>query len=52
MINRRTFLKNAAKGIAGISLSLSAIDIIHPGRLFADKSDKSKVRWVFLVDTY
>jgi Fe-S-cluster-containing dehydrogenase component len=52
MIDRRNFLKYAAKGIAGMSLSFAAIDMLNPKKLFADKSDKSKVRWVFLVDTY
>jgi NAD-dependent dihydropyrimidine dehydrogenase PreA subunit len=52
MINRRDFLKNAVKGAAGIALPLAAFEIVNPKKLFADKSDASKVRWVFLVDTY
>ena len=52
MINRRDFLKNTVKGIAGIALPLAAFEIVNPKKLFADKSDTSKVRWVFLVDTY
>ncbi|RPI35777.1 MAG: 4Fe-4S dicluster domain-containing protein [Nitrospiraceae bacterium] len=52
MIDRRNFLKYAAKGIAGMSLSFAAIDMLNPKKLFANKSEKSPVRWVFLVDTY
>src|SRR4030067_1993087 len=52
MINRRDFLKNTIKGIAGIALPLAAFEIVNPKKLFADKADASKVRWVFLVDTY
>ena len=53
MINRREFLKNTVKGIAGLAVPLAAIEIINPGKILAAKSsEKSKVRWVFLVDTY
>lgn len=52
MINRRDFLKNTAKGIAGISLSLGAIEIIKPSSLSASTlGGTPKVRWTFVVDT-
>ena len=44
MINRRDFLKNTVKGIAGVALPLAAFEIVNPKKLFADKSDTSKVR--------
>ncbi len=49
-MNRRDFLKYSAKGIAGLTLPLSTIEIVSPGEIFADKG--SGTRWVFLVDTY
>jgi tetrathionate reductase subunit B len=53
MISRRNFLKNTAAGIAGTALSLAAFEIIDPKKLMAEEAkDKTKVRWVFLVDTY
>jgi len=53
MISRRNFLKTTAAGIAAGALSLSALEIIDPKKLIAEEAkDKSKVRWVFLVDTY
>ena len=52
MINRREFLKNTVKGIACAALPLAAFEIIDPKKLFADKSGKPGVRWVFLIDTY
>ena len=53
MITRRDFLKNAAVGMAGIALPLAAFRIIDPRKLMAEEArDPSKVRWVFLVDTY
>jgi tetrathionate reductase subunit B len=53
MITRRDFLKNAVTGIAALSLPLAAFEIIDPGKLMASEAaDKTKVRWVFLVDTY
>ncbi len=51
MITRRDFLRNTAKGIAGLSLSLAAIEIISPQKIFAARGEP-KLRWVFLVDTY
>jgi len=53
MISRRKFLKNAALGIAGMSIPLAALEIIDPKKLFAEvAADKAAVRWAFLVDTY
>lgn len=53
MISRRKFLKKTAMGIAGMGISLSALEIIDPNKLFAEvAADKAAVRWAFLVDTY
>ena len=35
-----------------VALPLAAFEIVNPKKLFADKSDTSKVRYVFLIDTY
>jgi tetrathionate reductase subunit B len=52
MITRRDFLKNTALGLTGMALPLAAFEIIDPKKLMAQEaSDKSNVRWVFLVDT-
>jgi tetrathionate reductase subunit B len=53
MITRRDFLKKSVTGIAALSLPLAAFEIIDPRKLMASEAaDKSKTRWVFLVDTY
>jgi Fe-S-cluster-containing dehydrogenase component len=53
MITRRDFLRYTLTGIGGTALPLAAFEILKPGKLHAAaKADKSKVRWVFLVDTY
>lgn len=55
MINRRDFLKNALKGVAGLALPLGAVEIVSPSKLFAARREagrESKIRWAFLVDTY
>jgi Fe-S-cluster-containing dehydrogenase component len=53
MITRRNFLKYTLSGIGGAALPLAAFEILRPGTILAAaKADKSKVRWVFLVDTY
>jgi tetrathionate reductase subunit B len=52
MISRRDFLKNAATGLAGLTLPLAAVGIVSPLKLFAAKSEKAPVRWAFLVNTY
>jgi tetrathionate reductase subunit B len=54
-MNRRDFLKNTVKGIAGLALPLAAIEIVSPRKIFAARGEsgkESKVRWAFLVDTY
>jgi len=53
MTTRRNFLKNVAVGLTGMVLPLNAFMVIGPQRLMAQEaSEKSKIRWVFLVDTY
>jgi Fe-S-cluster-containing dehydrogenase component len=53
MITRRNFLKNTVAGIAGGALSLAAFEMVDPKKLMAaEAKDPSKLRWVFLVDTY
>ena len=48
-MKRREFLKHAITVVAGLSLPLAALRIVHPERLFAGQED---LRWIFLVDTY
>lgn len=50
-MNRRDFLKNTVKAVAGVTVPLAAIEILSPARVQALKADSS-VRWAFLVDTY
>jgi Fe-S-cluster-containing dehydrogenase component len=53
MITRRKFLETTALGLTGMALPFTAFKIIDPRKLMAgEASDTSKVRWVFLVDTY
>lgn len=55
MITRRSFLKNAMKGITGLALPLASVELINPRKMFAARGEpgrESKVRWAFLVDTY
>jgi tetrathionate reductase subunit B len=53
MISRRNFLKNTCLGIAGGALSLAAFEFVDPKKLMAaEAKDPSKLRWVFVVDTY
>lgn len=52
MITRRKFLKRTSQGIAGLTLPLAAIELVEPQKIFAAKGDISKVRWVFVVNTY
>jgi len=53
MITRRNFLRNAMTGAAALSLPIAAFEIVDPKKLMAKEAEsKSKVRWVFLVDTY
>jgi tetrathionate reductase subunit B len=52
MINRRGFCKKALLIAGGLVLPISALELFDPKRLLADKDDRAKVRWGFLVDTY
>lgn len=53
MITRRKFLKSTALGVTGMALPLAAFVFVDPRKLMAlEAADASKVRWVFLVDTY
>ena len=53
MITRRKFLKNMTLGLTGVALPLAAFEIIDFRKLMAQEaSDNSKVRWVFLADTF
>ncbi len=52
MITRRELLKNTVRVIGGIALPLSAFRIITAEEVLAANNDGTKVRWVFLVDTY
>jgi len=35
-----------------LAVPIAALEIVNPNKIFAGKNDKSKTRWVFLVDTY
>ena len=52
MISRRSFLKNAIKGVAGLSIPLSIIGIAGPRKLLALNNVKAGIRWAFLINTY
>ena len=52
MINRRDFCKKTMIMVGGLALPLAAFELFDPKKLRAEKIDKDKVRWVFLVDTY
>jgi len=54
MITRRDFFKKSVMTIAGAALPLAAFELIDGKKLLAmEQADKSsKVRWVFVVDTY
>jgi len=52
MITRRDLLKKTVTGVAGLALPLAALEVLSPRKIFAAKAETSKVRWVFLVDTY
>lgn len=51
MITRRNFCKKTMLLVGGMAVPLAALELFDPKKLLADKSDKDKVRWVFLVDT-
>jgi len=52
MMDRREFLKTAAKGVAGAALSLSVLELFDPRSLGAAQYAEWKIRWAFLVDTF
>jgi Fe-S-cluster-containing dehydrogenase component len=51
-MNRREFCKKGLLVAGGLAVPLSALELFNPNRLLAEKDDKSKTRWVFLVDTH
>jgi tetrathionate reductase subunit B len=51
-MKRREFCKKTLLLVGGLALPLSAFELFDPKKLHAEKDDKSKTRWVFLVDTY
>jgi len=48
-MNRRDFLKHSLVVVAGLSLPVTAMQLVNPKRLFAGKDE---IRWIFLVDTH
>lgn len=52
MITRRVFLSSALKGAAALAAPLAGLELLRPKRLHAFRYEPSKIRWVFLVDTY
>lgn len=52
MMNRREFCKKGLLIAGGLAIPLSALELFNPKRLEAEKDDKGKVRWVFLVDVH
>jgi Fe-S-cluster-containing dehydrogenase component len=51
MITRRDFCRKSIILAGGLAIPLTALELFDPGKLFADKQERSGVRWVFLVDT-
>jgi Fe-S-cluster-containing dehydrogenase component len=51
MIDRRSFCKKTLILVGGMAVPLAALELFDPKKLLADKSEKAKTRWVFLVDT-
>jgi tetrathionate reductase subunit B len=51
-MNRREFCKKGILIAGGLAVPLSALELFNPKRLLAEKDDKGKTRWVFLVDTH
>lgn len=51
-MNRREFCKNGLLIAGGLAVPLAALELFNPKRLLAEKNDKGKTRWVFLVDTH
>ncbi len=52
MITRRDFLKYTVTGAAGLAVPLTALRIIDSKEVLAAAANTSKLRWVFLIDTY
>ncbi len=52
MITRRDFCKRTLLLAGGLVLPLTAFELFDPKRLRAEKTDKGRLRWVFLVDTF
>ena len=48
-MKRRDFLKQAAVFVAGASVPVSALELLHPREVLAARPE---LRWGFLVDTY
>lgn len=51
-MNRREFCTKGLLIAGGLVIPLTALELFNPKRLRAEKNDKSKTRWVFLVDTH
>ena len=51
-MNRREFCKKGLLIAGGLAIPLTALELFNPQRLLAEKNDKSKTRWVFVVDTH
>jgi tetrathionate reductase subunit B len=52
MIDRRSFCKKALLIAGGLAIPFSALEIFDPKNLLAEREEKKKIRWGFLVDTY
>lgn len=51
-MNRREFCKKGLLIAGGLAVPFSALELFNPKNLRAEKDDKSKSRWIFLVDTH
>lgn len=51
-MNRRQFCKNGLLIAGGLAVPLAALELFNPKRLLAEKNDRGRTRWVFLVDTH
>jgi len=51
-MNRREFCKKGLLIAGGLAIPLSGLELFNPKSLSAEKGDKSKTRWIFLVDTH
>jgi tetrathionate reductase subunit B len=52
MMDRRSFCKKALLIAGGLTIPISALEIFDPKTLLAEREEKDKIRWGFLVDTY